>query len=104
MDEEFFRLFFVKFKFNNMKDKAVLKEFFVYFVFGLFFFLELVYLNFVYNRIVEEEVFLVVVVWSMLVELVIYNNFLILDYSGDFLLLKRFFIVRFGIKFVRKVE
>lgn len=71
-----------------MKDKAVLKEFFVYFVFGLFFFLELVYLNLVYNRIVEEEVFLVVVVWSMLVELVIYNNFLILDYSGDFLLLK----------------
>lgn len=87
-----------------MKDKAVLKEFFVYFVFGLFFFLELVYLNLVYNRIVEEEVFLVVVVWSMLVELVIYNNFLILDYSGDSLLLKRFFTVRFGIKFVRKVE
>jgi hypothetical protein len=65
---------------------------------------ELAYLNLAHNRIVEEEALLAVAAWPMLVELVIHDNPLTSDHSGDPPLLKRFLTARLGIKLVRKVQ
>ncbi|XP_062584370.1 X-ray radiation resistance-associated protein 1-like [Saccostrea cucullata] len=63
---------------------------------------ELAYLNLAHNQIAEEEALLAVAAWPMLVELVIHNNPLTSDHSGDPPLLKRFLTARLGIKLVRK--
>lgn len=87
-----------------MKDKAAPKEPPAHLASGLPPFPELAYLNLAHNRIAEEEALLAVAAWPMLVELVIHNNPLTSDHSGDPPLLKRFLTARLGIKLVRKVE
>lgn len=104
VDEESSRPSPVKSKSNNMKDKAAPKEPPAHLASGLPPFPELAYLNLAHNRIAEEEALLAVAAWPMLVELVIHNNPLTSDHSGDPPLLKRFLTARLGIKLVRKVE
>ncbi|CAC5372085.1 X-ray radiation resistance-associated protein 1 [Mytilus coruscus] len=65
---------------------------------------ELRYLNLSYNLIAEEEALLSIAAWPMLSELLIANNPLTTEKSGDPPLLKRFLQDRLGIQLVRKKE
>ncbi|XP_053404342.1 X-ray radiation resistance-associated protein 1-like isoform X2 [Mercenaria mercenaria] len=61
-------------------------------------------LNLAYNKIEDEEALLAVAAWPMLVELIIHNNPLTTENSGDPPLLQRFLGDRLGIKIKRKKE
>ncbi|KAK3589901.1 hypothetical protein CHS0354_034913 [Potamilus streckersoni] len=65
---------------------------------------ELRHINLAYNKIEDEDALLAVAAWPMLVELVIHNNPLTTENSGDPPLLKRFLGDRLGIKLARKKE
>ncbi|KAH3807141.1 hypothetical protein DPMN_135474, partial [Dreissena polymorpha] len=61
-------------------------------------------LNLAYNKIEDEEALLAVAAWPMLVELIIHNNPLTTENSGDPPLLQRFLGDRLGIRIKRKKE
>ncbi|XP_060557943.1 X-ray radiation resistance-associated protein 1-like isoform X2 [Ruditapes philippinarum] len=61
-------------------------------------------LNLAYNKIEDEEALLAVAAWPMLVELIIHNNPLTTENSGDPPLLQRFLGERLGIRIKRKKE
>ncbi|XP_072034836.1 LOW QUALITY PROTEIN: X-ray radiation resistance-associated protein 1-like [Amphiura filiformis] len=63
---------------------------------------ELEHLSLAYNKISEEEALLALAAWPMLKELVIHNNPLTSNNSGDPPLLKRYLQDRLGIQMVRK--
>ncbi|XP_046584130.1 X-ray radiation resistance-associated protein 1-like [Haliotis rubra] len=65
---------------------------------------ELRYLSLAHNQISDEDALLAVAAWPMLVELVLHNNPLTTNHSGNPPLLKRFLHDRLGIKLVRKEE
>ncbi|XP_052782406.1 X-ray radiation resistance-associated protein 1-like isoform X2 [Mya arenaria] len=61
-------------------------------------------LNLAYNKIEDEEALLSVAAWPMLVELIIHDNPLTTENSGDPPLLQRFLGDRLGIRIKRKKE
>ncbi|XP_041350431.1 X-ray radiation resistance-associated protein 1-like [Gigantopelta aegis] len=65
---------------------------------------ELRYISLAFNKIEDEEGLLAVAAWPMLMELVIHDNPLTTDNSGDPPLLKRFLQDRLGIQIVRKLK